>query len=304
MGKELRYARRARYLSPLRYPGGKSRLAPFFASLIEAQIPVPKHYAEPYAGGAGAALRLLANGVVEDIHLNDLNAGVAAFWRAVTDPATAAAFCELIDATDVTVEQWYLQREVYEGKRGDDLTLGFATFFLNRTNRSGILDARPIGGLSQTGKWPIDARYNKSDLILRVQRVAGMGRHIHVSQLDGLEFLATMEPLGDDMFVYVDPPYVEQGGNLYLHAFGKRDHERLAGHLLQSTYPWLVTYDDKEFIWNELYGRARCAIFDIAHTAAAQHVGRETIVYGPTLVVPSGLEVTPGVTARWVPGGD
>lgn len=289
-----------RYLSPLRYPGGKARLAPFFARLINAQDPVPTHYAEPYAGGAGAALRLLTDGVVEHVHLNDINAGIAAFWRTITTPDTARTFCDLIEDTPVTVEQWHHQRSIYQSRQGDDLTLGFATFYLNRTNRSGILDARPIGGLEQTGRWGIDARFNKPALIERVKAVAALGERIHVTELDGLDFLSTMEPLKDDVLVYADPPYVEQGGNLYLHAFGKEDHEHLAGHLLQALYPWLLTYDDKKVIWDELYGQARCATFDIAHTAAIQHVGRETIVYGPTLEVPGGLEITPGVSAHWV----
>ena len=289
-----------RYLSPLRYPGGKARLALFFARVINAQDPVPTHYAEPYAGGAGAALRLLTDGVVEHIHLNDLNNGVAAFWRTATCPDGSRALIELIQDTPVTIEQWHHQRAVYQASDSDDLTLGFATFFLNRTNRSGILDARPIGGLEQTGRWKIDARYNKPALIQRLNAVATLGARIHVTQQDGLDFLATLTPLGDDLLVYADPPYVEQGGNLYLHAFNDDDHTRLADQLLAAPYPWLLTYDDKELIWADLYGAERCARFPIAHTAATQHVGSETIVYSPDLNIPTGMEITPGVHAQWV----
>ena len=73
-----------------------------------------------------------------------------------------------------------------------------------------------------------------------------------------------------------------------------------ADKLLTATYPWLLTYDDQEIIWANLYNAARCARFNIAHTAAIQHVGKETIVYGPTLTVPTGLEITPGVHATWI----
>lgn len=289
-----------RYLSPLRYPGGKARLAPFFAQLIQAQQPVPRQYAEPYAGGSGAALRLLTDGIVDQIHLNDLNAGIAAFWRTITTTDGAKDFNDLIRKTPVSVDQWHEQRATYLAAEADDLTLGFATFYLNRTNRSGILDARPIGGLDQAGRWKIDARYNKPALIERIKHVATRGSRIHVTQKDGLEFLDLMEALGDDVLVYADPPYVEQGGNLYLHAFNIDDHHRLADHLLSAAYPWLLTYDDQQVIWADLYGAERCARFSIAHTAAFQHVGRETIVYGPSLDVPGGLEITPGVYARWI----
>ena len=289
-----------RYLSPLRYPGGKARLAPFFTRLIRSQVPAPTHYAEPYAGGAGAALRLLTAGAVAHIHINDINAGIAAFWRTITTPYGAEAFNHLINSTPVTTDQWHHQRAIYQDGQTDDLTLGFATFYLNRTNRSGILDARPIGGLDQTGKWKIDARYNKPALIERIKHVATLGHRIHVTQLDGLDFLTTMEPHATDVLVYADPPYVEQGGSLYLHAFNANDHQALADKLLTATYPWLLTYDDQKIIWADLYTAARCARFNIAHTAAIQHVGKETIVYGPTLTVPTGLEITPGVHATWI----
>lgn len=289
-----------RYLSPLRYPGGKARLAPFIGALVRAQEPVPTRYAEPYAGGAGAALRLLADGVVSHVHINDANPGLAAFWRTVTDPDGAESLCRLIDQVPVSVEQWHHQRAVYQAGQADDLALGFATFYLNRTNRSGILGAWPIGGLEQTGRWKIDARYNKDGLIRRVRAVAGMGDRIHVTELDGVEHLRMMEAYEDDVLVYADPPYVEQGGSLYLHAFNADDHQALADKLLTATYPWLLTYDDQKIIWADLYTAARCARFNIAHTAAIQHVGKETIVYGPTLTVPTGLEITPGVHATWI----
>ena len=137
-----------RYLSPLRYPGGKARLAPFFTRLIRAQVPAPTHYAEPYAGGAGAALRLLTDSAVDHIHINDINAGIAAFWRTITTPDGAKAFNQLINTTPVTIDQWHHQRSIYQDGQTDDLTLGFATFYLNRTNRSGILDARPTASTS------------------------------------------------------------------------------------------------------------------------------------------------------------
>ena len=289
-----------RYLSPLRYPGGKARLAPFFTRLIRAQVPAPSHYAEPYAGGAGAGLRLLTDSAVDHIHLNDINAGIAAFWRTITTTDGAKALCELINDTPVTIDQWHHQRSIYQDGQTDDLTLGFATFYLNRTNRSGILDARPIGGLDQTGKWKIDARYNKPALIERVKHVATLGHRIHVTQLDGLDFLTTMEIYATDVLVYADPPYVEQGGSLYLNAFNANDHQALADKLLTATYPWLLTYDDQEIIWADLYSSERCARFNIVHTAAIQHVGKETIVYGPALTVPTGLEITPGVHATWI----
>lgn len=264
---------------------------------------MPTHYAEPYAGGAGAALRLLADQVVADIHLNDLNPGIAAFWRTITTRAGAAKFCKLMDATPVTVEQWRRQHRVYmndEGDSDDDLALGFATFFLNRTNRSGILDARPIGGLDQTGKWTIEARFNKVGLRRRIEAIAAHEGHIHVTQVDGTSFLNSLARLGPQVLVYADPPYVEKAQDLYLHAFDDAAHQRLAAVLRDAPWPWLLTYDDLETIWDDLYAQHRCARFDIPHTAGTQHVGSETIVYGPSLTLPTDLRITRTGTTRWI----
>lgn len=287
-----------RYLSPLRYPGGKARLAPYLERLITAQPTQPSRYAEPFAGGAGAALKLLRDDVVEHIHLNDLNPGIAAFWRSITEQPEE--FCRLIESTDLTIEQWHIQRDRYLHPDGlTDLEFGFATFFLNRTNRSGILGARPIGGLDQKGKWKLDSRFNREGLITRVQLIAGLRERIHITQQEGLDFLASIAHHGDDLFVYADPPYLVQGEGLYLHAFDERDHLQLAEHLAASACPWMLTYDDDPRITDTLYGDGRCARFPIAHTAHKQHVGSEAVIFSSKLIVPD-MELTTGRIAQWV----
>lgn len=287
-----------RYLSPLRYPGGKARLAPYLQRLINAQTPRPAHYAEPFAGGAGAALKLLADDVVDEIHLNDLNPGIAAFWRSIT--TAPEDFCELIDATSVDLEEWHRQREIYyAGETGNDLSLGFATFYLNRTNRSGILHAGPIGGLEQKGKWKIDARYNKAGLIQRVKAVARLSSRIHVTQLEGLKFLEKVSTLDSNVFIYADPPYIVQGDGLYLHAFDESAHVDLADKLAGTRSPWMLTYDDDPRITDILYNNVRSARFPIAHTAHKQHIGTEAVIYSDTINVPD-LELTTGRAAEWI----
>ncbi|WP_197275226.1 DNA adenine methylase [Luteipulveratus halotolerans] len=181
----------------------------------------------------------------------------------------------------------------------DDLELGFATFYLNRTNRSGILDARPIGGFDQGGRWKIDARFNREPLCKRIQTIADMRHRIYVTELDGLDFLRSLEHMADDVFVYADPPYLVQGEGLYLHAFDAGDHVELAQLLAEAAFPWMLTYDDDPRITERLYAGGRCATFDIAHTAHRQHVGQEAVIYSAGLTVPDML-ITRGRVARWV----
>jgi DNA adenine methylase len=287
-----------RYISPLRYPGGKGRLAPYITRLIAAQPIRPGSYAEPFAGGAGAALRLLVDEEVRFIHINDLNPGIGAFWRCVF--YHTEDFIARIETDDVSVESWRQAREIYMNPAGQsDLDLGFATFFLNRCNRSGILRAMPIGGLGQTGNWKIDARFNRKGLSERIQFLGQYRRRVVVTQEDGREFIRGMSGLGKDVLVYVDPPYLVQGNSLYLNSMKKEDHTELAVLLMGSTFPWLLTYDANERVTGDLYHGLRIVEFDIAHTAQVQHVGSEYAVFGPHLVVPS-LDVLGNTNARWV----
>jgi len=287
-----------RFLSPLRYPGGKARFSPFMASLIRSQPSRATYYAEPFAGGAGAALRLLADEVVRAVLINDLSPGIAAFWRSQFMHADELA--DRIERAVVSIDEWHNQRDIFmNADDHDDLSLGYATFFLNRCNRSGILNARPIGGLKQEGKWKIDARFNRKELADRVRYLGGFKRRVSVSQSDGRDFLSSIEYLGDRVFIYVDPPYLGQGDDLYMNSLSAADHSKLSAQLRQSACPWMLTYDVDDKVTTELYAGLRIARFDIAHTAQRQHVGRELLVFSSKLSV-SSIQVLAGANAAWI----
>jgi DNA adenine methylase len=250
---------------------------------------------EPFAGGAGVGLRLLVDELVDEIVLNDLNPGIAAFWRAVFERSDD--LLARLDACSVTVEEWRAQRAVYLAEPDDDVDLGFAFFFLNRTNRSGIPDARPIGGYEQTGSWKIDARFDKARLANRIEALSSYATRVTVCQTDGIVLVE--QYLDDpDTIIYADPPYLGKGDGLYLNTLGWADHLRLAGSL-KAGGRWLVTYDADPRVTGDLYAGLRCAEFTLSHSAAVQHVGSEYAVFAPSLAIPSlqGL----GSTAAFVP---
>jgi DNA adenine methylase len=271
----------SRYLSPLRYPGGKGRLSRFVADLLRWQSPRPRRYVEPFAGGAGVALRLLVDEHVDEIVINDLNPGIAAFWRLLfygTD-----ALLGRLESCSVDIEEWHRQRQIYLAEPDDDAELGFALFFLNRTNRSGILDGRPIGGYQQSGDWKIDARFDKNGLRRRIKALSAYGTRVSVRELDGIELIA--EYLSDpDAFIYADPPYLGKGDDLYLDTLSWPDHVRLA-ELLVGGGRWLLTYDADSRVTEDLYVGLRCAEFTMSHSAAVQHVGHEYAVFAPVVAV-------------------
>lgn len=272
------------YLSPLRYPGGKARLAPYLARVLASQSTAVDTYCEPYAGGAGAGLQLLADGHVTKLIVNDLNPGIAAFWRAVF--FDTQRFVSKVEACEVDIENWHEQREIYLApSEHDDLALGFATFFLNRTNRSGILSARPIGGLDQTGNWLIDARFNKPDLIQRITTLRDLAPQVDVRQERAIELIRTLNRRKRPVLLYVDPPYVVPGEELYMTDHSWTEHQRLERVLTRSSHPWILTYDADDRT-RELYRDFRCLRFGISHTAQVQKVGREFMFFSRGLRVP------------------
>lgn len=288
-----------RNLSPLRYPGGKARIAPFAAELLAIQHRRPRRYAEPFAGGAGSALALLVGEHVDLIHINDLNPGIAAFWRCVFNQTKR--FASLVETAEVSVDAWYAAREVYMNpKRRSDLELGFATFFLNRCNRSGILAARPIGGLQQTGRWKIDARFNKCGLSDRIRYIGSYRRRVQLTELDAREFLTTIAGHGHELLAYVDPPYLGPGDGLYMDKLSAEDHLDLATSLRDSPLMWFLTYDADDRVTDELYVDFRCAEFDIKHTAQVNHIGSEFVVFADNLNVPEDLQILATAKGRWL----
>lgn len=260
-------ARRGSHASPLRYPGGKATLAGFFESTINALGLDKPMYIEPYAGGAGAGVELLLKGVVSTVVVNDLDPAIHACWQAMVK--NSDAFLRLLDRTPVTIDEWRTQREIYRRRHHPDidpLALGFATFYLNRTSRSGVLGAGVIGGFAQAGAYKIDARYNKDVLRRRIEKLAELSRRIRVTKQDGAARLREYLPK-DNVFAYVDPPYVAKGSSLYMSAFTEEDHIKLAKVLNgYSNTNWVLTYDVADLI-RSLYKARDVSEFRLLYSA-------------------------------------
>lgn len=266
--------------SPLRYPGGKTKLFPFFASLIGDNDLFGCEYREPYAGGAGLALNLLAGGFVSRIHLNDIDPGIYAFWRSATQASDA--LCSLIASAELSIEEWHRQREVWRNPDGhSELELGFATLYLNRANRSGIIEgAGPIGGYHQSGALRIDARFNKTTIIERIQIVRQLADRIAVTAVDAVEYLRTS--VRDDDLTYLDPPYYVRGQRLYKNFYSHADHREIAECVSALKGHWVVSYDDVPPI-RLLYQWTNPLSLTLRYTAGNSALGSEVVYMSPTL---------------------
>lgn len=272
--------------SPLRYPGGKSRLANFIQLTLKLNEIEQGTYVEPFAGGAGVAMCLLLKNKVSRIMINDLDDAVYAFWYSVLHHTDE--LCGVIQKTPVDMETWHKQKYIFNQKdKKELLELGFATFFLNRTNRSGILTGGVIGGLQQTGKWKIGARYPKDKLINSIQSIAEKKDQITLTNLDARDFIHQHTgDLAQDTLIYLDPPYYHKGQKLYHNALNSDDHCLIA-HTVQNelNFRWIVSYDDTEEI-NRLYSKKRKESHSLNYTAANRYQGKEIIIYSDNLQVP------------------
>lgn len=277
--------RRLTNFTPLRYPGGKGRLAGYLKVLLKANRLFDGAYIEPYAGGAAIAMELLLHDYVSEVHINDISRPVYSFWRSVleqTDKLSA-----LISDTPLTVEEWDRQKAIFAAGTGDDLALGFAFFFLNRTNRSGILNGGIIGGRNQTGPWKIDARYNAEELVSRVQQIARLAGRINLTNQDAVRFLRNgTKKWPSNSLIYCDPPYYVKGRDLYYDFYEHADHINVASTVKAITRQhWMVSYDNVDAI-RDMYSDCSGVAYDIGYSARTATWGSEVMFFSGSLEIP------------------
>lgn len=287
VGRSNSHQIRRPVISLLRYPGGKSYLYGTLRSIVRENGLTSGTYVEPYAGGAGAALGLLITGQVSRIALNDLDPAIYAFWKTVVHAPDS--FADKIRDARLDVAEWEKQRSIYlNADRDDHLELGFATFYLNRTNRSGALNGGPIGGKKQTGNYKIDARFNKDGLLERLRLVALHAGRISVTNRDGRELIA--EYAGrHNVLIYADPPYFEKAGSLYLNSFTPADHADLAdclNHLPDAK--WVLTYDNVPQV-AALYPERRQQLVSLNYSAHRVMKALEIMILSDSLIDPAAL---------------
>ena len=279
------------FYSPLRYPGGKGKLAPFIGYLIEKLNIENPIYIEPFAGGAGVALELLLEEKVETIVINDYDKAIASFWKAILEEPDR--FVDMIYNVPITIDEWKHQKEIYSTSLNRySFELGFATFYLNRTNRSGIIKGGIIGGLDQQGRWKIDARFNKEELIHRVLRIAEFRKNIVVYNKDVTSLIQNYMPkYGKDAFAYFDPPYFEKGKALYKNYFNYSDHKYIEEQIRENVQcNWIITYDNVPEI-KEFYKEYTIREFNINYSAANRRKASELMIFKNDLLCPTNEEL-------------
>ena len=275
-----------RLYSPLRYPGGKAAFAPLIANLLQVNGLTGGHYLEPYAGGAGVALDLLFSGQACHIHINDADPAIAAFWRAATQ--NCEELTTLLMATPLTMTEWFKWRSILREQQPANLVeKGFATLFMNRTNRSGILNAGVIGGKNQAGSYKIDARFKKDVIASKIREIGKRASDITVYNEDSLALLTRCkEFLPKKSLIYLDPPYYVKGKGLYRNFYRHDDHVAIAKKIRGKRFGrhWVVSYDNVNEV-REMYEMVNAKTYDINYTAQRHYVGSEVMFFSEDLQV-------------------
>ena len=275
-------------ISPLRYPGGKAK---FYNNIIKIfndnNIKKPV-YCEVFAGGAGLALLLLKNNIVDKLILNDIDKSIYCFWKSILD--FNKEFCEMIDIVNIDLVEREIQKKTQKDKdildltkKSDILKLGFSTFFLNRVNRSGIIRAGVIGGMKQNGNYKMDCRFNKNNLIERIKEINKYKKKIEFYNLDAIDFLKKIENK-KKIFIFFDPPYFQKGKDLYTNFYMIEDHINLAKHISNLKQDWITTYDNTEEI-KEIYSKFQIKEFDILYSLEKKRKAKEILICKKNFII-------------------
>lgn len=271
--------------TPLRYPGGKAKLYSYVRDILSANNLIGETYIEPFAGGAGLALKLLFKNDVRRIVINDYDPAIYSLWYSILNHTDEIK--KLIQETPLNVEEWEKQRAIYSaGLKNNRIEFGFSALYLNRTNVSGIIMGGIIGGIEQTGSYLIDARFNRDTLSNTVSDIAKRKEQIILKNMDAKDLLAPSSLNSyRKVFIYCDPPYVQKGSKLYKNSFSQQDHIALFETIKRCRRKWLVTYDICDLI-SETYHNFRRSTIDIHYSAKTVRDAQEYAFFSNNLVLP------------------
>lgn len=265
--------------SPLRYPGGKSKIYEKVKNLIIANSYEDRTYVEPFAGGFGIGIGLLFEGIVDAAILNDYDPHIYNFWHSVLYDTDN--LLRLIYNTPITIEERERQKQNYHDADAEPISDGFATLFLNRVNFSGVIKGGPIGGFNQKGAYKVDCRFNKVDICNKIEAISKLENKIKLYNKDASYLISMiLMKIKAPMFLNIDPPYVIKGSKLYTNFFTDGDHlnlQRVIAKYLNEKFPWIITYDNCPLV-KDLYRHFYFQEYDIIHNAGRYVRGKELVI--------------------------
>ena len=117
-----------------------------------------------------------------------------------------------------------------------------------------------LGGYSQSA---YEKRFTESS----IERVKNISRHLSGVKITNGDYTNTLFQDGDDVFIFLDPPYWKATGSKLYGVRGELhttfDHAQFAENMKKCPHKWLITYDDSHAI-RELFDFAEIQEVDAA----------------------------------------
>lgn len=291
-------------VSPLRYPGGKRKLAVLIAQIFATAKRRPKIVVEPFAGGASVSIALLEAGFTDAIALADRDIMVASFWRTVFSDR-AEELAHRVEKAKVSLEE---RDRIIKYKPRTDLGRAFQCLYINRTSFSGIINKRAgaIGGRAQDGKYTIGCRFNQDRIASRIRHLSKLKNQVRFVKHQSYEntIAEVRDHVGasmgeEDIFWYLDPPFFEKADRLYRHVFDDDGHRGF--RLALDTIPgqFVLSYDDVKSA-QELYGDdPRSMAVSMVYSAAENNRPTQEIIVS-NLLATTGAKISVNARTRFI----
>lgn len=251
-------------ISPLRYPGGKSRAIKILQNILKENFPNETILISPFFGGGSFELSVSDK---YKIKANDIFYPLFCFWKELQNNSEKLGerVARIVDKKEIDKEI-FKELRIFEGKSSMQIAARY--YLINRCSFSG---ATFCGGFS---KQAYDGRLNQS-IFDRMVDLGPKIKEIEFSNLDWEDFLEGNQ----EGVIYLDPPYYITnylyGKNGDLHE--NFDHQRLAKYLLRKK-KWFMSYNDCPEI-RELYPENRIISAEWSYGMNSSKKSNEIIIF-------------------------
>lgn len=260
------------FKSPLRYPGGKSRVAKKISNLI----PEFDEYREPFLGGGSVFIYQKQLFPDRIFWINDVYFELFNFWKISQK-----------DIVSLVEKVLHLKAKFQNGKdlhrylnfnqsKFTNLEKAASFFIFNRITFSGTTLS---GGYSESA---FLGRFTKSS----IERLKPLDTILEDAQITNFDYKNLVNRSGKNVFIYLDPPYFSaKESKLY----GKRgnlhsnfDHKEFAKVMKGCKHKWLITLDDCVYI-RELFSFAKIKPLEFAYgmrnvKSNSSQIGKELFI--------------------------
>ena len=261
--------------SPLRYPGGKTKLINSINKYFPEKI---EEYYEPFFGGGSVGLFVEQKYKPSIVKVNDINKLVYYFW--INAKNNNEVFVnELIQYKDSVKDGkklFYECRTKINNNLASDYDLAISMFILNRISFSGLFES---GGYSNNS---FEKRFTYNSII-KIKQVHDIIANFNFTNKDFVDIDYTGS---ENTFTYLDPPYYQnKDASLYgksgeLHK--KFSHEKLKEFYSNHKGKFLISYDNSPYI-KKLYKDYNIYVIDCQY--GMNNVNRNTVGKSKEIVI-------------------